>query len=108
MAPTATPVPPTPTEVPAVPTATPVAMSTQTPDTSTQETTRMFFVRYFAFAIFGLAAGAAIVDAQDEGMVRANLVRVIQPISGKVTILKMDPVRDASGHIVAYRALVRK
>jgi len=51
---------------------------------------------------------AAIVDAQDEGMVRANLMRVIQPISGKVTILKMDPVRDVSGHIVTYRALVRK
>ena len=51
---------------------------------------------------------ATIVDAQDESMVRANLLRVIQPISGKVTIVKLDPLRDASGHIVTYRALVRK
>ena len=51
---------------------------------------------------------AEAVDAQDEGMVRANLLRAIQPISGKVTILKTEPVRDDSGHIVAYRAVVRR
>lgn len=66
--------------------------------------------------IFFTAAGnqlvyevdASIVDAQDEDMVRNNLLRVIQPISGKVSILKMDALRDSSGHIVAYRAVVRK
>ena len=51
---------------------------------------------------------APIVDAQDEVMVHANLLRVIQPISGKVTLLKVDPVRDSSGHIISYRAVVRK
>lgn len=51
---------------------------------------------------------ASIVDAQDEGMVRNNLLRVIEPISGKVSILRMEAVRDSSGHIVAYRAVVRK
>jgi hypothetical protein len=51
---------------------------------------------------------ASEVDAQDEVMVRANLLRVIQPISGKVTILKTEPVRDSAGHIIAYRAVVRK
>jgi hypothetical protein len=51
---------------------------------------------------------ASEVDAQDEGMVRANLARVIRPISGKVAISRIEAVRDASGHIVAYRAWVRR
>jgi hypothetical protein len=66
--------------------------------------------------IFFTAAGdrlvyevdASIVDAQDEGMVRTNLLRVIEPISGRVNILKTETLRDSSGHIVAYRAIVRK
>ena len=51
---------------------------------------------------------ASEVDAQDETMVRTNLLRAIQPVSGKVTILKTEPVRDAAGHIVAYRAVVNR
>jgi hypothetical protein len=51
---------------------------------------------------------AAAVDAQDQGMVRANFVRVIRPIAGAVTVERVEPVRDAAGHIVAYRAWVKK
>jgi hypothetical protein len=51
---------------------------------------------------------ASIVDAQDEGMVRTNLLRVIEPISGRVSILKTEAIRDSSGRIVAYRAVVHK
>jgi hypothetical protein len=51
---------------------------------------------------------ASIVDAQDEGMVRNNLLRVIEPISGKVSIVKTEALRDSSGRIVAYRAVVHK
>jgi hypothetical protein len=51
---------------------------------------------------------ASVVDAQDEAMVRNNLLRVIEPISGKVSIIKMEALRDSSDHIVAYRAVVRK
>lgn len=52
---------------------------------------------------------AAEVDAQDEGMVRTNFLRVIKPISGAAaTVDRVEPVRDATGHIVAYRAWVRK
>lgn len=53
-------------------------------------------------------ADAASVDAQDAGMVRANFQRVIRPVAGTVTIDKVEPVRDATGHIVAYRAWARK
>jgi hypothetical protein len=51
---------------------------------------------------------ARAVDAQDEGMVRANFVRVIQPIAGRVTVEHVEAIRDATGQIVAYRAWVKK
>ncbi len=51
---------------------------------------------------------ASDVDAQDEGMVRTNLLSVIRPISGNVTIVKTEAVRDEAGHIVAYRAIVNR
>jgi len=51
---------------------------------------------------------ASAVDAQDEAMVRANFLRVIRPMAGPVTVERVEPVRDASGRITAYRAWVRK
>ena len=51
---------------------------------------------------------ASRVDAQDESMVRVNMQREIEPVSGRVTILKLDPLRDTAGHIVAYQAVVRR
>jgi len=51
---------------------------------------------------------AAAVDAQDEGMVRTNFLRLIRPMSGNVTVERVEPVRDDSGRIVAYRAWVHR
>jgi hypothetical protein len=51
---------------------------------------------------------ASIIDAQDEDMVRTNLLRVIQPIHGRVSITKLERVNDSAGRIVAYRAVVKK
>lgn len=51
---------------------------------------------------------ASVVDAQDSAVVRRNLLRVIEPISGRVSIVSTEELRDSSGHIVAYRAVVRK
>lgn len=51
---------------------------------------------------------ASAVDAQDEGMVRANFQRVLKPIAGAVTVERVEQVRDGSGHVVAYRAWVRR
>ena len=51
---------------------------------------------------------ASAVDAQDEGMVRANFERLLRPIAGAVTLDRLEPVRDGVGHIVAYRAWIRK
>lgn len=51
---------------------------------------------------------ASQVDAQDEDMVRVNFLRVLRPVTGPVSIKRLEPVRDRKGHIVAYRAWVRK
>jgi hypothetical protein len=51
---------------------------------------------------------AAAVDAQDEGMVRSNFQRVLRPIAGAVSVDRVEQVRDGAGHVVAYRAWVRK
>jgi hypothetical protein len=51
---------------------------------------------------------ASAVDAQDEGMVRVNFERVLRPITGAVTVDRVEQIRDAGGHVVAYRAWVRR
>jgi hypothetical protein len=51
---------------------------------------------------------ASSVDAQDEGMVRANFQRVLRPIAGAVTVERVEQVRDGSGHVVAYRGWVHR
>lgn len=50
---------------------------------------------------------AAAVDAQDAAMVKANFARLLQPMLGQVAISRIEPVRDAVGHIVAYRAWIK-
>ncbi len=47
---------------------------------------------------------AASVDAQDMAMVRANFMRAVRPVAGNVTIDRVEPLRDQSGQIVAYKA----
>ncbi|HEV3036767.1 MAG TPA: hypothetical protein VHA33_03175 [Candidatus Angelobacter sp.] len=39
---------------------------------------------------------------------RSDLLRLIQPIAGDVTIVNAAPVRDRVGHIVAYRVQFHK
>ena len=52
-------------------------------------------------------ADAGAVDAQDAAMVKANFVRLLQPMLGDVSIARVEPVRDSVGHIVAYRAWIK-
>src|SRR5262249_57454122 len=51
---------------------------------------------------------AAEVDAQDEVMVRSNMLNRIKPVTGPVVMDHLETLRDKSGHIVAYRAWVHK
>jgi hypothetical protein len=44
----------------------------------------------------------------DPTTVESDLMRVIEPIAGEVDITKYEPVRDAKGHIVAYKVWVSR
>ena len=52
-------------------------------------------------------SATAITDGK--GMnVQQQLMHIIEPISGAVSITKFEPVRDASGHIQTYKVWVEK
>ena len=48
------------------------------------------------------------VSAQDKTALRDQLLRVIEPISGEVSITRVEPVQDKSGHIQSYRVWVQR
>jgi hypothetical protein len=56
----------------------------------------------FMYQIRSDEMGHASTDAE----IRAAILRVVEPISGEVSIDHYEPVRDAQGKIVAYNAWV--
>ena len=54
--------------------------------------------------------GSAVTskDDQDEESVRGELLQIIEPISGGVTITKVEPQRDRFGHVLRYRVWVER
>ena len=56
----------------------------------------------FKYEIRADDMGGAKTDAERQ----ARILRIVEPISGEVTLEKYDEVRDASGHVVAYEAWV--
>jgi len=57
----------------------------------------------FVYQIDGSA-----VTVSGDGPVREELHKIIEPISGEITITKYETVRDATGHIVKYRVWARR
>ena len=51
--------------------------------------------------IYQIEAGA--VTGKDEDALRREFLAIIEPISGEVSITKIEPVRDAAGHILSYK-----
>ena len=51
---------------------------------------------------------AEAIAAGDDTAVRAQLLQIIEPISGSVAIKKVEPVRDGSGHILRYKIWVER
>lgn len=47
--------------------------------------------------------GRAIKDGADDATVRSELLRIIEPISGEVSITKYEAVKDHSGHVLFYK-----
>ena len=59
----------------------------------------------FVYQIEGKAIQAR---ADDAPAVRAQLLRIIEPISGEISIQHYDAVTDKKGNVVAYRVWVRR
>jgi len=58
--------------------------------------------------IYQVEGSAVTSKDKDEDSVRGELLQIIEPISGGVTITKVEPVRDYSGHVVRYRVWVER
>jgi len=48
------------------------------------------------------------VTGTDDGAIRTELLQVIEPISGEVSITKVEPVRDRSGRVLQYKVWVER
>jgi len=48
------------------------------------------------------------VDAKDDETIRSQLLSVIEPIAGEVTISNYEAVRDKSGKILVYKVWVQR
>jgi hypothetical protein len=51
---------------------------------------------------------ARAVPEGEDAVVRAALLRVIEPVSGSVSINKYETVRDARGHVTSYKVWVER
>jgi hypothetical protein len=51
---------------------------------------------------------AQAVQSGSDSAVRAQLLRVIEPISGEVTITRYEPQTDRKGHLLAYKVWAEK
>jgi hypothetical protein len=51
---------------------------------------------------------ASAVQPGNDGAMRSQLLRVIEPISGEVSILRYEPVTDKKGKAVAYKVWVER
>jgi hypothetical protein len=56
----------------------------------------------FIYQVRAEDMGAASTDAE----IRAAIVRLVEPISGEVTVERYEPIRDAQGKVIAYNAWV--
>jgi hypothetical protein len=48
------------------------------------------------------------VQGKDEAAIRAELLNIIEPVSGEVSISKYEVVRDRSGQILSYRVWIQR
>jgi len=57
----------------------------------------------FVYQIEGSA-----ITGQEDAVIRAELLRIIEPISGEVTITRYETMRDRAGRILGYRVWAKK
>ncbi len=60
--------------------------------------------------IYQIEAAAVVgqITGNDDGAVRSQLLDIIEPISGEVSITKIEPVRDSSGRVLSYKVWVAR
>jgi hypothetical protein len=51
---------------------------------------------------------ASAINSPDEDGRRAELLRIIEPISGEVSITKVEPMKDRTGRVLTYQVWVRR
>jgi hypothetical protein len=51
---------------------------------------------------------ASVITPGDDRSVREQLLRIIKPISGEVSIVSYDAVTDSKGHVRTYKVLVKR
>jgi hypothetical protein len=51
---------------------------------------------------------ASAVSGKEDEAIRAELLRIIEPIAGEVSINKYEVVRDRAGRILSYRVWVER
>jgi len=51
---------------------------------------------------------AAAIQGSNDASIRADLLRVIEPISGEAEVNRYEAVKDARGHITAYKVWVSR
>ena len=51
---------------------------------------------------------AKAIQGDNEAAVRTQLLRVIEPVSGGVSITRYEPVPDSRGHVIAYKVWVER
>lgn len=58
--------------------------------------------------IYQIEGSAVSGKDKDEAAVQDQLLRIIEPIAGEVTIRKWEPVRDRSGRVLSYKVWVQR
>ena len=53
------------------------------------------------------SCGAAVTGTEDAA-IRGQLLRIVEPISGEVSIVKYEAVRDRQGRVSMYKVWVHK
>jgi len=51
---------------------------------------------------------ASAIAGGDESAIRGELLHIIEPISGEVSIVKYEPVSDGKGRVEEYRVWVKR
>ena len=51
---------------------------------------------------------ASAVRGDDDAAIRSSLERIIEPFAGEIELQRYEQVRDGKGHLVAYKAWVRR